>query len=187
MNCFYKRPGGAHQLCFIQKDPTFYNFCCQISNANIASQSASSINYPCSYRNAEHSKNRFSKEDDELILHCLQNNCSFEHISMMIRRPARHIREHYKNYLDPRINRTPFTPEEDKTLLRLVDEHGRKWSYFIKSDFQKRTDNDLRNRWNTLMKRKEKIAFVPAICVEENMSEIEPKIMRSNRIQNILL
>jgi hypothetical protein len=183
MHCFNKRYDGAHQLCFIQKDSAFSNFFCQISNANISSQSASSssINYQCSHRNAEYSKNRFSKEENELILCCLKNNCSFEHISKMIRRPARYIREHCKNYLDPQINRSPFTPSEDETLLRLVEEHGHKWTYFIKLYFSKRTDNDLRNRWNTLMKRKEKID------VKQNISKVETKIMRSNRIQDILL
>jgi hypothetical protein len=175
------RPDITHQLCFIIKDLAFHNSSIKISNVNIEFQSASSNNYSRSHRNVEHSKKRFSKEDDELIIRYLQNNYSFEHISMMIRRPARYIREHYKNYLDSQINRIPFTPEEDENLLRSVEEHGHKWTYFIKLYFSKRTDNDLRNRWNTLMKRKEKID------VKQNISKVETKIMRSNRIQDILL
>jgi hypothetical protein len=182
------RPDITHQLCFIKKDSAFLNSSSKISNVNIEFQSASSNNYSRSYRNAEHSKKIFSKEEDELILRYLQNNYSFEHISMMIRRPARYIREHHKNYLDSQINRTPFTPAEDETLLRLVEEHGHKWTYFIKLYFSKRTDNDLRNRWNAQMRRKEKIdSATEIIFSEQNLSKVEPKIIRSNRIQDILL
>lgn len=37
------------------------------------------------------------------------------------------VKERWTNHLDPRLKRTPWTPEEDQELIELIRKHGRKW------------------------------------------------------------
>ncbi|KAL2349217.1 hypothetical protein Fmac_003217 [Flemingia macrophylla] len=57
------------------------------------------------------------------------------------------------NYLKPDIKRGDFTFEEDCTILRLHALLGNKWST-IASQLPNRTDNDIKNYWNTNIKKR---------------------------------
>jgi hypothetical protein len=64
-------------------------------------------------------------------------------------------RERYNNQLDPEINKSQFTEEEDEKLLKLVEEYGRKWTEISKF-IPGRTIQKLRNRYDALNKRPRK-------------------------------
>lgn len=57
------------------------------------------------------------------------------------------------NHLDPSIKKTPFTAREDLKLLKLQLQMGNKWSEIIKK-IDGRTENQVKNRFNTLAKQK---------------------------------
>ena len=61
-------------------------------------------------------------------------------------------RERWHNQLDPNIKRGPWTLEEDQLLLRAHSEHGSKWSLIAKC-LPGRTDNSIKNRWNSALRR----------------------------------
>lgn len=66
-------------------------------------------------------------------------------------RKGKNCRERWNNHLDPEINKGEWSYEEDLVLLQKHKELGRKWSVIAKQ-FKGRTENSVKNRWNTLIK-----------------------------------
>ncbi|KAK7315028.1 hypothetical protein VNO77_33560 [Canavalia gladiata] len=57
------------------------------------------------------------------------------------------------NYLRPNIKRGPFTTEEENTIIQLHGMLGNRWAA-IASHLAGRTDNEIKNYWNTQLKKR---------------------------------
>ncbi|KAL0320987.1 UNVERIFIED_CONTAM: Transcription factor [Sesamum radiatum] len=57
------------------------------------------------------------------------------------------------NYLRPDVKRGNFTPEEEQAIINLHNSIGNKWSK-IASYLPGRTDNEIKNVWNTHLKKR---------------------------------
>ncbi|KAL8251255.1 hypothetical protein R6Q59_034948 [Mikania micrantha] len=70
-----------------------------------------------------------------------------------LRRCSKSCRLRWTNYLRPGIRRGDFTDEEEKMIIQLQALLGNKWAA-IASYLPERTDNDIKNYWNTHLKKK---------------------------------
>ncbi|KAG6475949.1 transcription factor MYB30-like [Zingiber officinale] len=87
-------------------------------------------------------------------------------------RCGKSCRLRWTNYLRPDIKRGNFTKEEEETIIKLHEVLGNKWSA-IASNLPGRTDNEIKNVWNTHLKKR----------VKPNQTDSRPKC-RANAIKS---
>ena len=71
-------------------------------------------------------------------------------------RSPKQCREHWTCYMDPELKKGPWKPQEDMTLLKEFVRLGKRWSEIAKK-LQGRTENAVKNRFNLLMMKQEKV------------------------------
>jgi hypothetical protein len=74
-------------------------------------------------------------------------------------RTGKQIRDRSTNYLDPEINKSKFTIEEDLRILDLYKKYGKKWS-LLKQFVPGRSSDSIKNRFNSSIKQNKKLSMV---------------------------
>lgn len=70
-----------------------------------------------------------------------------------LNRCGKSCRLRWTNYLRPDIKRGNFSPEEERTIIHLHSSLGNKWA-MIATSLPGRTDNEIKNFWNTRLRKK---------------------------------
>ncbi|KAJ4701102.1 MYB-related transcription factor [Melia azedarach] len=111
---------------------------------------------PCCEK-AHTNKGAWTKEEDQRLIEYIRlhgEGCwrSLPKAAGLLR-CGKSCRLRWINYLRPDLKRGNFTEEEDELIIKLHSLLGNKWS-LIAGRLPGRTDNEIKNYWNTHIKRK---------------------------------
>lgn len=68
-------------------------------------------------------------------------------------RNGKQCRERWRNHLRPELNKGDWTRDEDERIWNKVQEMGTKWAQISEQFMPERTDNDIKNRWNSIIRK----------------------------------
>nr|BCB17000.1 MYB transcription factor [Mangifera indica] len=124
-------------------------------------------------------KGAWSEEEDNLLRKCIEKYGEEKWHQVPLRaglnRCRKSCRLRWLNYLKPNIKRGGFEADEVDLILRLHKLLGNRWS-LIAGRLPGRTANDVKNYWNTHLRRK-------TVSCDEHLKEKEAKTHTVNIIR----
>eukprot|EP00253_Pinus_taeda_P008544 PITA_08544 len=97
------------------------------------------------------------EEDEQLNNYMMKNNiagCSWSYVAKQagLQRCGKSCRLRWINYLRPGLKHTAISPQEEQLIIHLHSILGNRWSQ-IAAHLPGRTDNEIKNYWNSYIKK----------------------------------
>ncbi|KAI9081802.1 hypothetical protein K1719_036064 [Acacia pycnantha] len=143
---------------------------------------------PESGKNNNNNNNKLRKglwspeEDDKLMNYMLNNGqgCwSDVARNAGLQRCGKSCRLRWINYLRPDLKRGAFCPQEEELIIHLHSLLGNRWSQ-IAARLPGRTDNEIKNFWNSTIKKRLKLMSSSTTPTSQNASESSSLLSEHN-------
>ncbi|CAD6972178.1 unnamed protein product [Tilletia controversa] len=132
-------------------------------------------------------KGPWSKQEDKQLIRLVDQYGPEHWVTIAEKlgtRTGKQCRERWHNHVDPTINKTSFTPEEDAIIMNMYDKIGSKWAEMSKV-LKGRPDNAIKNHYNTTLVRRRKL--MEAVGKQQQQQHQQQQQQQFHHVQHQIL